>query len=224
MSDVIYKIAFDYNCECYGDTTIELVRYVPEDYVMYEDERILLYSDSSQEYIKEFKKNFYKNCSNYEYIEGLLRKDLRKFENLVDDMNNVIKKFNSMKEDLDIDVFRCDVPVRVLNEIEGSIIVLVDISVDANKRPQVDKISASGSNILANCVTVNDYEDCILTPRTMLDNFLYELNKLPKLRFMESDIEELKSIINQDIYDMVEDFKVNISGFNIKVRIRYANE
>ena len=103
---VQYKLALDYNCEIYGDTTIELVRYVPEDDNMYEDERILLYSDSSQEYIKEFKKNFYKNCSNYDYIEELLKKDLMKFSNLVDDINNIIKKFNDLKEDMDIDVFR----------------------------------------------------------------------------------------------------------------------
>ena len=224
MGDIKYRLSFDYNCEIFGEMSVELVRYVFDKDDFYEDERILLYKDLAQEYLKEFKKSFYKNCSNYEYIEGLLRKDLMKFENLVDDMNNVIKKFNSMKEDLDIDVFRCNTPVRVLHEIEGSMIALVDISVDANKRPQVDKISAVGSNILANCVTINDYEDCILTPRTMLDNFLYELNKVPKLRLMESDIQELKSIVNQDIYDMVEDLKPNISGFNIKVRIRYADK
>lgn len=222
MGEVNYRLAFDYNCEIFGEMNIELVRYVFDKDDFYEDERILLYKDLAPEYLKEFKKSFYKNCSNYEYIEDLLRKDLRKFENLVDDMNNVIKKFNSLKEDLDIDVFRCDAPIRVLHEIEGSIIVVVDISVDADKRPQVDKISAVGSSLLASCV--NDYEDCILTPRAMLDNFLYELNKVPKLRFMEADIQELKSIVNQDIYDMVEDFKSNISGFNIKVRVRYANE
>lgn len=222
MGEVNYRLAFDYNCEIFGEMNIELVRYVFDKDDFYEDEHVLLYRDTSQEHIKEFKKNFYKNCSNYEYIEDLLRKDLRKFENLVDDINNAIKKFNSLKEDLDIDVFRCEAPIRVLHEIEGSIVVVVDISVDADKRPQVDKIYAVGSNVLATCV--NDYEDCILTPRAMLDNFIQELNKLHKLRFMEADIQELKSIVNQDIYDMVEDFKSNISGFNIKVRVRYANE
>lgn len=222
MGEVSYRLAFDYNCEMFGEMNIELVRYVFDKDDFYEDERVLLYRDTSQEHIKEFKKNFYKNCSNYEYIEDLLRKDLRKFENLVDDINNTIKKFNSLKEDLDIDVFRCEAPIRVLHEIEGSIMVVVDVSVDSDKRPQVDKISAVGSNVLVTCV--NDYEDCILTPRAMLDNFLYELNKVPKLRFMEADIQELKSIVNQDIYDMVEDFKSNVSGFNMKVRVRYANE
>lgn len=222
MGDIKYRLSFDYNCEIFGEMSVELVRYVFDKDDFYEDERILLYRDSAPECLKEFKKSFYKNCSNYEYIEDLLRKDLRKFENLVDDINNAIKKFNSLKEDLDIDVFRCEAPIRVLHEIEGSIMVVVDISVDANKRPQVDKISAVGSAVLATCV--NDYEDCILTPRAMLDNFLYELNKVPKLRFMEADIQELKSIVNQDIYDMVEDFKSNVSGFNMKVRIRYANE
>ena len=222
MGDIKYRLSFDYNCEIFGEMSVELVRYVFDKDDFYEDERISLYRDTAPECLKEFKKSFYKNCSNYEYIEDLLRKDLRKFENLVDDINNAIKKFNSLKEDLDIDVFRCEAPIRVLHEIEGSIMVVVDVSVDANKRPQVDKISAVGSNVLATCV--NDYEDCILTPRVMLDNFLYELNKLPKLRFMEADIQELKSIVNQDIYDMVEDFKSNVSGFNMKVRIRYANE
>ena len=222
MGEVSYRLAFDYNCEMFGEMNIELVRYVFDKDDFYEDERISLYRDTAPECLKEFKKNFYKNCSNYEYIEDLLRKDLRKFENLVDDINNTIKKFNSLKEDLDIDVFRCEAPIRVLHEIEGSIIVVVDVSVDSDKRPQVDKISAIGSSLLASCV--NDYEDCVLTPRAMLDNFLYELNKVPKLRFMEADIQELKSIVNQDIYDMVEDFKSNVSGFNIKVRIRYANE
>jgi hypothetical protein len=222
MGDIKYRLSFDYNCEIFGEMSVELVRYVFDKDDFYEDERILLYKDLAPEYLKEFKKSFYKNCSNYEHIEDLLRKDLRKFENLVDDMNNVIKKFNSMKEDLDIDVFRCDAPIRVLHEIEGSIMVVADVSVDSDKRPQVDKISAIGSSLLASCV--NDYEDCVLTPRAMLDNFLYELNKVPKLRFMEADIQELKSIVNQDIYDMVEDFKSNISGFNIKVRVRYANE
>lgn len=222
MDDINYKLSFDYNCEIYGEMTIELVKYVFDKDDFYENERILLYRDTTPESLKEFKKNFYKNTSNYEYIEDLIKKDFIKFDNLVGDINNVIKKINSMKEELDIDVFRCEAPVNVLHEIEGSIIALVDISVDANKRPQIDKISAVGSSILVNCV--NDYEDCILTPRTMVDNFIYELNKLPKLRFMESDIQELKSIINQDIYDMVEDFKSNISGFNIKVRIRYADK
>ena len=63
------------------------------------------------------------------------------------------------EEDLDIDVFRCEAPIRVLHEIEGSIMAIVDVSVDSDKRPQVDKVSAIGSAVLASCV--NDYEDCV---------------------------------------------------------------
>ena len=219
---VQYKLALDYNCEIYGDTTIEIVRYVPEDDNMYEDERILLYSDSSQEYIKEFKKNFYKNCSNYDYIEELLKKDLMKFENLVDDINNIIKKFNDLKEDLDIDVFRCEVPATVINEVDGSVEVVVDVSIDNDKRPQVDKIVGIGSDINISCS--NDHKDYILTPKIMADNFLDKLNKLPNIEFMEADIEELKSIVTQDVYDITGDMTSNVSSFRLTIHVRYSSK
>lgn len=219
---VQYRIGLDYNCECYGDTTIEVVRYVPEDDMMYEDDRVLLYSDSSSEYIKEFKKNFYKNCSNHDYIEELLKKDLMKFENLVDDINNVIKKFNTLKEDLDIDVFRCEVPINIINEVSGSVSVIVDVSIDSNKDPIVDKIVGIGSDINISCN--NNHDKYILAPKVMADNFLSELNKLPKIEFMEADIRELESMITQDIFDIVDDMTSNVSSFRLNINVRYSNK
>lgn len=219
---VQYKLALDYNCEIYGDTTIELVRYVPEDDNMYEDERILLYSDSSQEYIKEFKKNFYKNCSNYDYIEELLKKDLMKFENLVDDINNIIKKFNTLKEDLDIDVFRCEVPATIINEVDGSVEVVVDVSIDNDKRPQVDKIVGIGSDINISCS--NDHKDYILSPKIMVDNFLEKLIILSNIEFMEADIEELKSMVTQDVFDIAGDMTSNVSSFRLTIHVRYSSK
>ena len=59
MSDIKYRLAFDYNCEIFGEMNIELVRYVFDKDDFYEDERVLLYRDTSQEHIKEFKKSFY---------------------------------------------------------------------------------------------------------------------------------------------------------------------
>ena len=219
---VQYKLALDYNCEIYGDTTIELVRYVPEDDNMYEDERILLYSDSSQEYIKEFKKNFYKNSSNYDYIEELLKKDLMKFSNLVDDINNIIKKFNTLKEDLDIDVFRCEVPATIINEVDGSVEVVVDVSIDNDKRPQVDKIVGIGSDINISCS--NDHKDYILSPKIMVDNFLEKLIILSNIEFMEADIEELKSVVTQDIFDITGDMTSNVSSFRLTIHVRYSSK
>lgn len=219
---VQYRIALDYNCEVYGDTAIELVRYVPEDDDLYEDERISLYSDSSSEYIKEFKKNFYKNCSNYEYIEELLKKDLMKFENLVDDINSIIKKFNTLKEDIDVDIFRCEVPVNIVNEVIGSIAVVVDVSIDDNKDPIVDKIVGIGSDINIGCN--NDYKDYILAPKIMIGNFLHELNMIPNIEFMEADIRELESIVTQDIFDIVGDMTSNVSSFRLTTNVRYSNK
>jgi hypothetical protein len=219
---VEYRIALDYNCEVYGDTTIELVRYVPEDDNLYEDERILLYSDSSSEYIKEFKKNFYKNCSNHDYIEELLKKDLMKFENLVDDINNIVKKFNTLKEDIDIDVFRCEVPVNIVNEVSGKISVVVDVSIDNNKSPRVDKIVGIGSTIDINCN--NNHKDYILAPKVMIDNFLHELNMIPNIEFMEADVRELESIVTQDIFDIVGDMTSNVSSFRLTINVRYSNK
>lgn len=221
---VQYRIALDYNCEDYGDTTIELVRYVPEDDNMYEDERILLYNDSSSEYLKEFKNSFYKNCSNYEYIEGLLKKDLMKFKDLVEDINNLVNKFNNLKHDLDIDVdvFRCEVPVNIINEVSGGITVIVDVAIDNDKSPRINKIVGIGSTVDINCN--NNHNEYILAPKVMMDKFLHELNMIPNIEFMEADIRDLEYTVTEDIFNIVDDLNPSVSSFRLTINVRYSNK